>query len=91
MTSVPTGALLAAPNAHGNTMVVVADDALWLTNTTVGAPVRVAGPLYSTIGPSGFYGEVDWASTFDWSATTGLRQGSTLLDEFPSFVDDQLP
>ena len=70
---------------------VVADDALWLTSTTGGPPTRVAAPLYNSIGPSGFYGEVDWASTFAWSAATGPRQGSTMLDEVPSLSEDELP
>jgi hypothetical protein len=91
MTSTPAGSLLAVPNAHGSTMVVVADDDLWLTNASGASAVRVAGPLYSTIGPSGFYGEVDWASTFAWSTGAGLRQGSTQLDELPSLSDEELP
>jgi hypothetical protein len=91
MTSTPAGSLLAVPNAHGSTMVVVADDDLWLTNANYAQAVRVAGPLYSTIGPSGFYGEVDWASTLAWSTAAGLRRGSTLLDEIPSLSDEELP
>jgi hypothetical protein len=91
MTSTPAGSLLAVPNAHGSTMVVVADNDLWLTDTSGPSAVRVAGPLYSTIGPSGFYGEVDWASTFAWSTGAGLRQGSTQLDEIPLLSDEELP
>jgi hypothetical protein len=72
-------------------MVVGANDDLWLTNASGASAVRVAGPLYSTIGPSGFYGEVDWASTFAWSTGAGLRQGSTQLDELPSLSDEELP
>ena len=91
VTSAPAGTLLAAPSGRGSTLVVVADDALWLTSTTGGPPTRVAAPLYNSIGPSGFYGEVDWASTFAWSAATGPRQGSTMLDEVPSLSEDELP
>jgi hypothetical protein len=93
LASAPGGALLAAPAANGSSMVVVADDALWLVDTATGAPaVRVAGPLYSTVGPSGYYGEVDWSGSFSWSQATALRQESgQLLDEslFPG--DAQLP
>jgi len=95
MTSTPAGSLLAVPNTYGSTMVVVADDDLWLTNASGAPAIRVAGPLYSTIGPSGFYGEVNWASTFAWSAAAGLRQESTQLldeslsEELPS--DEELP
>jgi hypothetical protein len=79
VTAAPAGALLASPAARGDSMVMVANDALWLA-TAAGIPaVRVAGPLYSTVGPNGYYGEVDWAGTFAWSAATGPRQGSTDL------------
>ncbi len=95
VTSTPAGSLLAVPDAHGSTMVVVADDDLWLTSASGSPAVRVAGPLFSTIGPSGFYGEVDWTSTFAWSTAAGLRQGSTqpldesLSEQLPS--DEELP
>ncbi len=91
--SAPVGALLAVPTSQGTTMIVVADDALWLGNTATGAPAtRVAGPLYSTVGPAGFYGEVDWAGTFAWSAASGPRLGSELLTDSGLFPPDpQLP
>jgi hypothetical protein len=67
-------------------MLVVADDQLWLVNPDgTGTPtVRVAGPLYSTAGPSGYYGEVDWAGTFAWSAaapSTRTTASTILLEE----------
>jgi hypothetical protein len=93
LTSTPPGALLAVPAAKGNAMVVVADDGLWLAGTATAAPaVRVAGPLYSTIGPAGYYGEVDWTGSFAWSGADGMRQGSTqLLDEGLALPEAQLP
>jgi hypothetical protein len=92
MTSTPAGSLLAVPNARGSTVVVVADDDLWLTNANGALAVRVAGPLYSTIGPSGFYGEVDWAGTFAWSAASGLRTGSQRMTDLGLYPPDpQLP
>jgi hypothetical protein len=82
----PAGSLLATPAAHGPSMLVVADDQLWLVNPDgTGTPtVRVAGPLYSTAGPSGYYGEVDWAGTFAWSAaapSTRTTASTILLEE----------
>ncbi len=93
LASTPAGALLAVPASQGSTMVVVADDALWLANIATGAPAtRVAGPLYSTAGPVGFYGEVDWAGTFAWSAASGLRLGSQRLTDSGLYPPDpQLP
>ena len=93
LASTPVGALLAVPTSQGTTMIVVADDALWLANAATGAPAtRVAGPLYSTVGPAGFYGEVNWAGTFAWSAASGLRLGSQMLTDSGLFPPDpQLP
>ncbi len=49
-----------------------------MADTAAPSPgVRIAGALYSTSAPSGFYGEVDWVDTFAWSAATGAPQGST--------------
>jgi hypothetical protein len=89
--SAPPGSVLAVPSAQGTTMVVVADDDLWLANTDGAPATRVAGPLYSTVGPSGFYGEVDWGGAFSWSAGAGLRQGPTLLDELAGLSEQELP
>jgi hypothetical protein len=91
MSSAPAGSLLAVPSAQGNAMVVVAEDDLWLINSDGAPATRVAGPLYSTIGPSGFYGEVDWAGTFAWSLGAGPRQGPTLLDELSDLSNQELP
>jgi hypothetical protein len=79
VSSAPPGALYSVPSNEGASLLVVADDALWLANP-VGAPAtEVAGPLYSTAGPAGYYGEVDWKGTFAWSEGAGVRQGSTEL------------
>ncbi len=93
LASTPAGALLAVPASQGSTMVVVADDALWLANIATGAPAtRVAGPLYSTVSPVGFYGEVDWAGTFAWSAASGRRSGSQRLTDSGLYPPElQLP
>jgi hypothetical protein len=54
--------------------------------------VQIAAPLYSTIGPSGYYGEVDWAGTVAWSFANGPRQGSTdLLGEILAQPESELP
>ena len=91
--SLPAGALLASPAARGSSMVIVADDALWLENTAADAPaVQVAGPLFSTLAPQGYYGEVDWQGTFAWSAAGGPRQGSAWVFDDGLFPQDvQLP
>ena len=91
--STPAGVLLAVSAEDGSSMVVVADNALWLADPLTDAPaVRVAGPLYSTMDPSGYYGEVDWGATFAWSDAVGLRQGSAqLLDEDLDLPEAQLP
>jgi WD40-like Beta Propeller Repeat len=91
--STPAGALLADPASRGSTMVVVADNALWLADIGTAVPAtRVAGPLYSTADPDGFYGEVDWTGTFAWSAASGLRLGSQQLTDSGLYAPDpQLP
>lgn len=93
LVSTPAGALLADPASQGSTMVVVADNALWLANIATATPAtRVVGPLYSTADPDGFYGEVDWAGTFAWSAASGLRLGSQQLTDSGLYAPDpQLP
>jgi len=47
-------------------LVVVRDDALWLVASGRGA-ARVAGPLFASASPGGYYGQVDWPSMFAWS------------------------
>ncbi len=93
LASSPAGALLASPATEGGAAVIVADNAVWLADTESGAPaVRIAGPLYSTSGPAGFYGEVDWSGTFAWSAATGARQDSVQLsDEALAEPESQIP
>jgi dipeptidyl aminopeptidase/acylaminoacyl peptidase len=80
LSSAPPGTVLAAPAAAGSSVLYVADDALWLADTSTPTPaVKVAGPLYSVETPIGYYGEVDWAATFAWSLATGTRQVSAQL------------
>ena len=70
----------------------MADDALWLADTASSSPaVRIAGPLYSTAGPSGYYGEVDWFDTFAWSEAAGIPQGSTARPAVLGEPESELP
>jgi hypothetical protein len=77
--SAPSGALYTVASSQGASLLVVADDRLWLESEIGGPALEVAGPLYSTVGPAGYYGEVDWKGTFAWSEGVGVRQGSTEL------------
>ncbi len=55
----------------GQGLLLVRDDALWWEPSSSSAPVRVAGPLYSTAAPSGYYGQVAWPSMFAWHSAGG--------------------
>ena len=58
----------------------MADDELWLADTSSLAPaVMAAGPLYSSVAPNGYYGEVDWSASFSWSLAPVARQVSAQL------------
>jgi hypothetical protein len=88
----PVGTVLAAPAAEGTAEVEVADNELWLVDTTGDAAVQIAGPLYSVANPAGYYGEVNWAGTFAWSEARGPRQGSAQkFDISISGPEAQLP
>jgi hypothetical protein len=92
----PAGTVAAVPAAASSSVpavLFVADDAIWLANPTLGAPaVRVAGPLFSTAAPSGYYGEVDWTAALAWSAAPVSGQSSAqLLDESLSVGESQTP
>jgi len=92
LASAPTGAMLAAPGERGNALIVVASDSLWIIDPDTNTSVRVAGPLYSTTGPSGYYGEVDWKGTFSWSLASGIRQGTAqLLGQALAGPESQVP
>jgi hypothetical protein len=89
--SVPTGAVLCVPADRSGAALVVARDDLWLVEpATSSRPTRVAGPLFSTIGPTGYYGEVDWAGTFAWSGAPGPRSGQ-VVHEILAGPNPELP
>jgi len=76
----PSGTVLAAPATVGSSVLYVADDELWLADTSSKAPaVMVAGPLYSDVAPNGYYGEVDWSASFAWSLAPVARQVSARI------------
>ena len=76
----PSGTVLAAPATVGSSVLYVADDELWLADTSSTAPaVMVAGPLYSDVAPNGYYGEVDWSASFSWSLAPLARQVSARI------------
>ena len=76
----PPGTVLALPAAAGSSVLYVADDELWLADTSSLAPaVMAAGPLYSSVAPNGYYGEVDWSASFSWSLAPVARQVSAQL------------
>ena len=76
----PSGTVLAAPATVGSSVLYVADDELWLADTSSKAPaVMVAGPLYSDVAPNGYYGEVDWSAGFAWSLAPVARQVSARI------------
>jgi len=75
LTSAPAGTVLAAPATASSSVLYVADDALWLADTSTSSPaVKVASPLYSVEAPSGYYGQVEWSATFAWSLAPEARQ-----------------
>ncbi|MGA2520421.1 MAG: hypothetical protein ABSG81_06340 [Acidimicrobiales bacterium] len=62
-------------NDAGTGLLLVRDDALWWEPSSSSAPARVAGPLYSTAAPSGYYGQVAWPSMFAWYSGAGASAG----------------
>ena len=54
--------------ADGKSLLYEADDALWLVPALPGGPVKVAAPLFPVGNWPTYYGEVDWAQQFAWSA-----------------------
>jgi WD40-like Beta Propeller Repeat len=61
------GATVPLWSSNGSHLLYEASDGLWLTSPS-GKPVEVAHPLYSQKSPQSFYGEIDWAQQFGWSA-----------------------
>jgi dipeptidyl aminopeptidase/acylaminoacyl peptidase len=80
-----TGNVLAfAPAAASSATLLARDDALWLAPNSSSAPVEIADPLLAETAPSGYYGELDWAALFAWSA-------SPAPSEVPSQASATLP
>lgn len=76
----------------GEAVLVVRDDALWLFSLTSKTPaVQVATPLYSSIGPSGYYGQVDWSGTFAWSSGVGGSGGGGSAAAFTVSTEGPTP
>jgi TolB protein len=44
----------------------VRHDSLWFGGSGGSLPALIAGPLFSTVAPTGYYGQVDWSSMFAW-------------------------
>jgi hypothetical protein len=70
------GATVPLWSAGGSHLLYAAGDGLWLT-TSSGSPVEVASPLFApsslttSSSPLSYYGEIDWAQQFGWSAAAG--------------------
>lgn len=83
LTQAGSGVVAAQVGTTGQAVLVVLDDALWLASLTSSGPaVKVATPLYSSVGPSGYYGEVDWTGTFAWSSAVGGSGGGGSAEAF---------
>lgn len=50
----------------GSDVLTVRDDSLWLGPVGTASSARVAGPLFASAAPSGYYGQVDWTTQFSW-------------------------
>ena len=74
-TAAGAGTVLAQPAAHGTALLEVHDDSLWLQSSPTAPSVRIAGPLAQPADPGGYYGELDWQTTFAWSEAAGPRGG----------------
>ena len=44
------------------------------SRTPTGLPVEVSSPLFASPTPLSFYGEIDWAQQFGWSAGSPVTQ-----------------
>ena len=62
------GATAPVWSANGKSLLYQAADALWLLPALPGTPVRIAAALFPVDNWPTYYGEVDWAQQFDWSA-----------------------
>ena len=60
------GASVPTWSADGQSLVYVADDALWLIPRIGAHPVKVAWPLFPTNDWPSYYGQIDWSGQFAW-------------------------
>jgi len=68
------GATVPAWSRDGSGLLYESGDRLWLLPHDSGRPVAVAGPLFGERAPFSYYGEIDWAQQFAWSATPAAAQ-----------------
>ncbi|MGA3360708.1 MAG: hypothetical protein ABSD82_01590 [Solirubrobacteraceae bacterium] len=61
------GAVTPIWSRAGDSLLFVADDALWLWKHLKGAPVAIAGPLLSPSNWNSFFAQIDWNGQFAWS------------------------
>jgi dipeptidyl aminopeptidase/acylaminoacyl peptidase len=89
VTTVNGAAGATVPNwsAHGQSLIYVANNALWLLPNERAQPVEIASPLFrqSTSPLSGpgipsYYGEIDWSQQFGWSHGTIQTQCYVVCD-----------
>jgi WD40-like Beta Propeller Repeat len=62
------GATAPVWSANGKSLMYEAGDALWLVPALPGRPVKIAAPLFPVSNWPTYYGQVDWAQQFAWSA-----------------------
>jgi len=53
-------------SADGQSLMYVADDALWLLPNLSSRPVRIVSPLFAPDNWPSYYGQVDWSGQFTW-------------------------
>lgn len=71
-----TSVVAAQIGTTGAAVLVVRRDSLWLEPlVSSNKAVKIARPLYSSVEPTGYYGEVDWMGTFAWSDGVGASGG----------------
>ena len=59
------GVVLAAKDVNARGTLGIQDD--YVVFGPVGGPAaQIAGPLFNTVAPTGYYGQIDWNSTFAW-------------------------
>lgn len=68
------GATVPTWSGQGQSVLYIAHDGLWLLPTPTARPVEVSSPLFASPTPASFYGEIDWAQQFGWSAGAPVTQ-----------------